>query len=84
MMTRENVLRKISALKRLAAAGSGATPHERETAGRLATKLVYEHDVSLHELAAPRHLQPDEDMSGVVFTWSFSSGNVTNSTTFSY
>ena len=84
MMDRENVMRKISALKRVAAAGSGATPDERETAGRLAAKLVYEYDVRLHELAAPRHLQPDEDMSGVAFTWFFSTSGSTNTTTSSY
>ncbi|MBS3927772.1 MAG: hypothetical protein KGZ65_04190 [Sphingomonadales bacterium] len=39
MMTRENVLRKIASLNKLAAAGSGATHAERDTARAMASKL---------------------------------------------
>lgn len=82
-MDRENVLRKISALKRVAARGSGATPSERETAGRLAAKLSDEHDVDDHGMEMIGDPRPDRDMSGVIFTWSFGTGGGTT-TTFSY
>ncbi len=67
-MDRVNVLRKIAALKRLAAVDSGGTPAERGTAARMAAKLIYEHDIELHELADP----PGIDEDGVVFSWTYS------------
>lgn len=79
-MDRENVLRKISALKRVAAHGSGATPHERETAGRLAAKLSDEYGVDALEMERVGDPRLDRDSSGVIFTWSFCSGSDTTTT----
>ena len=78
MMTRENILRKIAALKNLAAADSGATSAERETALRLAVELIYKYGIRLHELGGRPQRPPPRD--GMNFTWVYDTSTSTNST----
>lgn len=58
MSSKQDAIRRVRALRRTAAAGSGATEPERDTANRLAARLTARHALTEADLTEQRRIPP--------------------------